>query len=141
MLRIGKVTKLYPEEGKIQVTYEDSASASMPLPMISNGEYNMPAIGERVVVAQMDGEGSSKGFVLGTYFNTENRPSATSGYRKDLTAGVYVECIGGACKVHATSIELDADKVTLGGQTVSDILKRIENLESREAREMRAKWL
>lgn len=129
-LRIGKVTKIYPSEGRVQVTYEDSSSASMPLPMISNNEYSMPAVGERVVVAHMDGVGSSKGFIIGTFYGPENTPNANSGYRKDYTSGVSMSCKGGLCTLSASSISLDADKVTLGGHSVSEILKRIERIET-----------
>ena len=35
MIRIGTVTNVYPENGKVKVYYEDSESSSLPLPMMS----------------------------------------------------------------------------------------------------------
>lgn len=47
--RIGKVTKVYPGEGRVKVTFEDSGSSSLPLAVLTmNKEYSMPSVGDRV---------------------------------------------------------------------------------------------
>ena len=89
-MRIGKVTNIYPTTGKIKVMYEDERSASLPLSMLTmNQEYSMPAVGDKVVTVHM-ANGSSKGFVLGTYYGGGMQPKANAGYRKDFGSGAYV---------------------------------------------------
>lgn len=105
-LRVGKVTNIYPSTGRIKVLYEDEKSASMPIPMLTmNNEYSMPAVGDKVVAVHM-GNGSSKGFVLGTYYGGGTQPKASGGYRKDFGGGAYVVCRGGAYELHADEINL-----------------------------------
>lgn len=105
-LRVGKVTNVYPSTGKIQVMYEDAKNASLPLSMLTmNNEYSMPEVGDRVATVHME-NGSSKGFVLGTYYGGGTQPKANSGYRKDLGGGAYVVCNNNAYELYAGSIGL-----------------------------------
>ena len=132
-LRVGKVTNIYPDTGKVKVMYEDEKSSSLPLPMLTmNNEFSMPSIGDRVVTIHM-ANGSSKGFVLGTYYGGSRKPKAASGYRKDLGGGVYVTCENGKYTLHASDVTIQADNITLNTSyetvTVEDLIKRIENLE------------
>ncbi len=105
-LRVGKVTNIYPSTGKVKVMYEDAKNASLPLPMLTmNNEYSMPAVGDRVVTAHM-GNGSSKGFVLGTYYGGGTQPKANAGYRKDFGDGAYAASQNGAYEMYAKAISL-----------------------------------
>ena len=100
--RVGRVTKIYPNTGKIQVMYEDNSNTSIPLPMLTmNGEYSMPAVGDKVMTMHME-NGSSKGFVLGTYYGGGMQPKANNGYRKDFVKGVYVIAGSGAYDLTAS---------------------------------------
>ena len=56
--------------------------------------------------------GTSKGFVLGTYYGGGMQPKANSGYRKDFTSGCYAICIGG-------SYTLKGSKILLSGSSAS----------------------
>lgn len=108
-MRIGKVTNIYPTTGKVKVVYEDEKSASLPLAMLTmNQEYFLPTVGDRVVTMHME-NGSSKGFVLGTYYGGGMQPKANSGYRKDFGKGAYVICEGGIYQLSAVGIVLAAD--------------------------------
>ena len=108
VIRIGKVTNIYPSTGRIKVMYEDEGNASMPLPMLTmNREYAMPAVGDRVVTVHME-NGSSKGFVLGTYWGGM-KPKANAGYRKEFGEDAYAACIRGA-------YQLFAEKVCISGR-------------------------
>ena len=129
LARIGKVTNVYPSEGKVKVLYEDDQNTSLPLSMLTmNGEYCMPAVGDRVLTIHM-ANGSSKGFALGTYYGGgSKKPTASAGYRKDLGGGAYVSCQGGGYLVHAPNITLSCSAGTI---TVADIIRRLEELESR----------
>lgn len=141
-MRIGKVTKIYPDTGKVQVVYEDENNASLQLSMITmNQEYSMPKIGDKVLTMHME-NGSSKGFVLGTYYGGGMQPKASSGYRKDFGSGVFVTCQSGTYNLLAGSINLSGsdasfsineDDITLkcayGEESFENILKRIERIE------------
>lgn len=124
-LRVGKVTNIYPTTGKIKVMYEDEGSASLPLSMLTmNNEYSMPAVGERVVTVHM-ANGSSKGFVLGTYYGGGMQPKANGGYRKDFGEGAYAICTGGFYLLKSTQAIVSGTgaKVSLGSNAVLTGLK------------------
>lgn len=111
--RIGKVTNIYPSTGKVRVMYEDEGCASLPLSMLTmNQEYFMPEVGDRVVTMHME-NGSSKGFVLGTYYGGGMQPRANAGYRKDFGGGAYVTCRGGAWRLLAGSASLKGGGASL----------------------------
>lgn len=147
-IRIGKVTNIYPSTGKVKVMYEDEDSASLPLSMLTmNREYSMPAIGERVVTMHME-NGSSKGFVLGTYYGSA-KPKASEGYRKDFEDGAYVICKDRFYQLFAGSVSLtgrsevifesdeailiNAENITMqcsyGTITAEEMIKRLERIE------------
>lgn len=125
-LRIGKVTNIYASKGKVKVLYEDEKSASLPLSMLTmNNEYSMPSIGDRVVTMHMK-NGSSKGFVLGTYYGGSKAPKVASGYRKDFERGAYASCENGEYTLYADKIKL----ITSYGEiTVENLMKRLERIE------------
>lgn len=77
MFRIGKVTNVDAASGKVKVQYDDG-NTSMPLSIVvSDGVYSMPSPGDRVLVAVMD-NGSSKGFVLGSFYGGSRTPADES---------------------------------------------------------------
>lgn len=104
-MRVGRVTQIYPSTGKMQVLYEDEGNASLKLSMITmNQEYSMPSVGEKVLTMHME-NGSSKGFVLGTYYGGGTQPKANVGYRKDFGSGAYATCVGGGYTLSAGSVK------------------------------------
>lgn len=136
MLRLGRVTNVYPEEGRVKVAYEDTQSASLPLPVMTfNGEYSLPAVGSIVCVESFE-NGSSKGVVLGTFYSTANPPKASEGYRKDFTDGAYQSAVGGAFELKTEEeATIDSANITFksgaGTITVDEIISRLEALEAR----------
>lgn len=132
-LRVGKVTNVYPDTGKVKVLYEDSNNTSMPLSMLTmNNEYSMPAVGDRVLTIHME-NGSSKGFVLGTYYGGGTKPTASSGYRKDLGGGAYVSCKNGKYLLKASNVTIQADNIAFacsdGTISANDIISRLDEIE------------
>ena len=122
LMRVGKVTNVYPSTGKVKVMYEDQDNTSLPLSMLTmNNEVSMPAVGDRVLTMHME-NGSSKGFVLGTYYGGNKKPKASSGYRKDLGGGAYVSCQDGKYTIHADEITLSC---SAGSIKVSDIISKL----------------
>jgi len=93
-LRIGEVTQVFPEEGKVIVVYEDNDNATVKLPLLTfNGEYLMPEVGDTVLTAHLH-SGSSTGFVLGKYYSQDNEVKADLEegeiFRKDITEETYL---------------------------------------------------
>lgn len=132
-MRIGKVTNIYPSDGKVKVLYEDEKNASLPLSMLTyNQEYSLPKVGDKVVTMHME-NGSSKGFVLGTYYGGGTQPKANAGYRKDFGGSAYAKCAEGAYFLNAGTITLNADEVTLtcvsGSIKVSELIKKLEEMD------------
>ena len=110
--RIGIVTNVFPSSGRATVYYEDTGCTSMPLAtMTYNNEYSMPSVGERVVTLHME-NGSSKGFILGTFYGGGKQPKAVEGYHKDMGGGAYTASTGG-------NYELSAGKVSISGSNLS----------------------
>lgn len=115
-IRIGKVTNIYASTGKVKVMYEDEGNSSLPLSMLTmNQEYSMPAVGDRVVTIHME-NGSSKGFVLGTYYGGGIQPKTNKGYRKEFECDAYVSCIDGGYLLSAGSVNVKgAKRATVSG--------------------------
>lgn len=124
-VRVGRVTNVY-SGGKVKVMYEDKKNTSLPLSMLTmNNEYSMPSVGDRVLTVHME-NGSSKGFVLGTYYGGGTQPKANSGYRKDFGGGAYAACGNGKYELHAEDITLEC---SYGKITLEELMKRIERIE------------
>ena len=114
-----------------------------------NREYSMPAVGDRVVTMHME-NGSSKGFVLGTYYGGGMQPKANAGYRKDFGNGAYATCLGGVYLLSAGSasikggnraslfgggaaVSLDGDAVLVGAVVTIGSAAASEDEDSEEA--------
>lgn len=130
-LRIGRVTNIDTSTGKVRVNYEDADNATLWLYMLTfNNEVSMPNVGDMVVTLHME-NGSSKGFVLGTFYGGSKKPKTTSGYRKDYPGGAYIASNHDEVTVSAQTVNLAASDIHLGAHTVDEIISRIEALESR----------
>lgn len=132
-MRIGRVTGVDAASGKVIVQYPDTGNVSLPLSVVTTGgEYSMPAVGSQVLTYHMD-NGGSKGFVIGNYYSAANAPKSRSGYRKDISGGVYITAQGGSYTLHADGATIEADDITLkcgyGEITVEQIMKRLEAIE------------
>lgn len=133
-VRIGKVTQIFPKEGKVKVVYEDTGNASLKLNVLTyNNEYLMPEVGDIVLTLHME-VGSSVGFCLGTYYGSV-APKAQKGYRKDFNtdgdehkASATFDPEVGKFTLTAEDIELQCSYATT---TLESLIKRIENLEAR----------
>ena len=133
IIRVGKVTNVYITTGKVKVLYEDTGNTSVKLPMLTfNNEYKMPPIGAHVLTAHME-NGSSKGFVLGTYWSDNNIPPeiGLSTYRKDMGNGTYIKSVGGTCSIRASAIQLIASAGTITAEMLVAALEKISKLEEK----------
>lgn len=87
-IRKGTVSGVDYQNGMVRVTYSDkgkSVTKSLPY-MNCNGEYKMPEVGDSVVVGHLS-NGSSRGIVIGTYWNKKNRPPECGKgiYKKEMS--------------------------------------------------------
>ena len=133
IIRIGKVTNVYPSTGKVKVLFEDTGNTSVKLPMLTlNNEYKMPVVGSYVLTAHLQ-NGSSKGFVLGTYWSDVNIPEETGVgvYRKDMGGGVYARSQNGTYRLQAANIQLVANAGAITIDMLVAALNRITKLEER----------
>lgn len=133
MIRIGTVTNVYHDTGKVKVLYEDTESTSLPLPMISmNREQSMPKVGDRVITLHLL-NGSSKGFCIGTYFDDEYKGNEK--YKKEFDDKAFAECDKGKYKVKGENIALEGKEVNLkcdeGDIKLSELLKKLKDYEKR----------
>ncbi|NBH27679.1 hypothetical protein D3Z60_18320 [Lachnospiraceae bacterium] len=128
IFRIGKVSSIDYKNGMIQAVYTDKDNAvTTKLPYANFGnEYNMPRIGEHVIVAHLS-NGTSRGVAFGGIWNKKNVPreSGKELYRKELskTPGVaYLrfDDISGEYLVRAPSILIHGvDHTDLEGPEVN----------------------
>ena len=133
MIRIGTVTNVYPENGKVKIYYEDTESSSLPLPMVSmNREQSMPDVGDTVITLHMT-NGSSQGFCIGTYFDDDYEGSEK--YRKEFDDKAFVECDKGNYRLVCEDITLESKEINLkcekGNITLSELLKKLDEYEKR----------
>lgn len=122
VIRCGYVSAVDPDKGYVQMTYPDLDDAvSDWLPMMTNGnEYRMPKIGQQMVALHLP-NGQDSGFVLGGYWSDDDKPESTGEgvFRKDLGEGCYLECKDGTLTIHASTIKIEADNISIDGSTVN----------------------
>lgn len=130
IVRIGKVTNIYPAKGKVKVLYEDRKQASAEIPMLTfNEEYKMPSVGDRVLTLHME-NGGSKGFCLGTYWNANKLPTEAN-YKKDLGGGAYIKRSNSEVTVYAPTLILSSRAGTINLDTLIELTEKVQELEQK----------
>ena len=130
-IRIGKVSRIDYETGRIAVMYPDQDdSVTDLLPFLNfGGEYHMPKVEQYVAVAHLS-TGEEMGIILGPYWDEDNLPpvSGKDLFRKDLSNEA-----GRAYLQHdpdTGELLLKADQITLqtqaGTVTAAQIIAAIE---------------
>ncbi len=126
VIRIGKVSSVDYEKGMISVYYEDrTAMVTSIMPVLSNGRYKMPKVGESILVAHLS-NGTNAAVVLGTIFNDANVPksSGQNVYYEELSDNTMISSDG-------TDITLKAVAGSINVSTLLNLIKRVEALERR----------
>ena len=126
VIRIGKVSGVDYEKGMISVYYEDrTAMVTSTMPVLSNGRYKMPKVGESILVAHLS-NGTNAAVVLGTIFNDANAPkmSGQNVYYEELSDNTMISSDG-------TDITLKAVVGSINVSTLINLVKRVEALERR----------
>ena len=126
VIRIGKVSSVDYEKGMISVYYEDrTAMVTSIMPVLSNGRYKMPKVGESILVAHLS-NGTNAAVVLGTIFNDVNVPksSGQNVYYEELSDNTMISSDG-------TDITLKAVVGSINVSTLINLVKRVEALERR----------
>lgn len=122
MVEFGYINTVNAAAGTATVRYKSRGNAiSGEMPVFAPaGEYFMPAIGDQVSVLKT-GRGASDGIILGKHWSTGNPPPVASGVYKDMGGGAYISQSGGIITL----------KDGGGSITVSDIIRRIKELEAK----------
>lgn len=126
VIRIGKVSSVDYEKGMVSVYYEDrTAMVTSIMPVLSNGRYKMPKIGESILVAHLS-NGTNAAVVLGTVFNDANVPksSGQNVYYEELSDNTMISSDG-------IDITLKAAAGSINVSTLLNLIKRVEALERR----------
>lgn len=126
VIRIGKVSSVDYEKGMVSVYYEDrTAMVTSIMPVLSNGRYKMPKIGESILVAHLS-NGTNAAVVLGTVFNDANVPksSGQNVYYEELSDNTMISSDG-------IDITLKAAAGSINVSTILNLIKRVEALERR----------
>lgn len=117
-IRIGRVSSVNYKDGTVMVTYSDrGGSVTGELPMISNGVYNMPYIGQWVTVLH-NSNGGEAGIVIGTSWGEGNQPPAwgEAVYRRDMgneaggSAYEEYDATSGEYRMHVNGAEIRIGK-------------------------------
>lgn len=126
VIRIGKVSAIDYEKGLISVYYEDrTAMVTGMMPVLSNGRYKMPNIGDSILVAHLS-NGTNAAVVLGTVFNEVNVPkvSGQNVYYEEMSDNTMISSDG-------TDITLKVATGSVNVSTLINLIKRVEALERR----------
>lgn len=126
VIRIGKVSAIDYEKGLISVYYEDrTAMVTGMMPVLSNGRYKMPNIGDSILVAHLSNS-TNAAVVLGTVFNEVNVPkmSGQNVYYEEMSDNTMMSSDG-------TDITLKVATGSVNVSTLINLIKRVEALERR----------
>lgn len=133
MFRVGTVSSVDYDTGRLRVVLEDKDNiVTDELPMLSF-EYEMPAIGEKVLCLFF-GNGLSKGLVLGRYFYQKDMP-AESGkdiYFKHFLRDGFLRYnrANKTLTIHAENIVLDGNVSITGDVQIAGNLTANGNIHS-----------
>lgn len=110
-IRIGTISTIDYENGMVSVKYSDknSVTAEMPYCCI-NGEYKMPNIDDPVAVLYLS-TGTSVGIVLGSFWNTSNKPpiSGKDVFCKLISSNSSIQFENNELVIKAPKIKLITD--------------------------------
>jgi len=100
LFRTGVVESVYPETGKVRVTFEDQGAEGvrswefqvLQRKTLRDKDYWMPDIGEHVVCLQLP-YGPSEGFIVGAFYSTEDIPPVKTQSKRHVSFsdGSWVE--------------------------------------------------
>ena len=95
-IRVGRISNVDYVAGMASIYYEDkTAAVTAMLPMLSNGEYNFPNIGDLVLVSHLSND-TTQGVILGTFWNAKNKPEVPGvAFFKRIGQGAYIIGQGG----------------------------------------------
>lgn len=108
-IRIGRISSINYNDGTADVYFKDEEDHIITdLPFFSN-EYKMPDINDNVVVI-FQSNNSSQGFILGPFYNKNNKPehSGKNVYFKRFSKKSFIRY-----DPEKDMIEISADKVVI----------------------------
>ena len=128
MIRTGFVSSVDTAAGTVQVTYADRdqmVTGHFPV-LCFGGEYHLPEINDPVLAVHLSTDLSS-GFVLGTYWNQENRPRQQEWYKQAGAAAFKLA--GEALYIEAPEIYFISGSGSISASELIALKDRVERLE------------
>lgn len=127
IIRIGRVSDIDYKAGMVSVYFEDkTAAVTEHMPVISNNEYNMPAIGELVLVAYLSNS-NNQCVVIGSFWNEEQLPreAGDNVYLKIFKEGYSLELTDNDLKFRLPNKTVSLNEIALLFDRVSNLEKKI----------------
>ena len=97
LIRVGKVSAIYPEKARARVVFEAHKLVSYELTVIQkqtlkNRDYWMPDVGEYVLCVFLP-TGNASGFIIGSLYSEQNIPGLSSNDKRAIMFddGTYIE--------------------------------------------------
>lgn len=127
-IRVGKVSSINYEAGTVKVVYHDrDDEVTREMPMLANGVYEMPKVGDQVYVQHLS-NGTEAGVVLGRAWSQKNGPAESGAglWRKDFRDGGYIRYSGGVLTIKANvviegNLDVHGEIVATGDVTAGSV--------------------
>lgn len=117
---IATVSKINYAKGTVDVIFPDRDNCTSSGLSVMDSEYNLPSVGDQVLVAFLTNDNSS-GFVIGKFYNEKNIPkhSGKGLIFKELVNGDYIKAADGLVEIHVNKMIIDGDMEISGNLTVN----------------------
>jgi len=132
-IRIGKVSFVNYAAGTVRVVYpdrSDKSTAELPVFCGFGKEYQMPDVGDLVLVVHLSND-SSMGIAMGKFWNQSMAPkkSGADVYYKEFQkeGAAFLEAAAGIMRLHAASLILEDNS---GSISVSELLAMKRKVDS-----------
>ncbi|MFA9464039.1 MAG: hypothetical protein ACERKN_07070 [Velocimicrobium sp.] len=117
---IATVSKVNYDKGTVDVTFPDRDDCTSSDLSIMDSEYNLPFVGDKVLVVFLTSDNST-GFVIGRPYNKKNMPThyGKETIFKELVKEGYIKVSDGAMEIHIEKIVVEGDMEITGNLLVS----------------------
>lgn len=132
-IRVGNVSSINYAAGTVRVVYpdrSDKSTAELPVFCGFGKEYQMPEVGDLVLVVHLSND-SSMGIAVGKFWNRTMTPkkSGADVYYKEFQkeGAAFLEVAAGIMRLHAASLVLEDSS---GSISVSELLAMKRKVDS-----------
>lgn len=133
-IRIGKVSSVNYTAGTVRVVYpdkSDKSTAELPVFCGFGKEYQMPDVGDLVLVVHLSND-SSMGIAVGKFWNQTMAPpkgGADVYYKEFQKEGAsFLEAAAGILRIHAASLVLEDSSGTISVSELLAMKRKVDSL-------------